>query len=434
MLCIRWRLCLRALRPNGVALVNLDSGTLIAALAVVCAVLASLLAITWIQNRAIPAFGIWTFAFSLCAIASVIVGARNWFPGLLALDIANTLRLLAFGVAWQGGRSLGGRKLLWWLAVAPAILWALACIFFLGEEIRPRVLLAAPFVAAFSFALALELWRAVPREWGISHLAVAILGVHGAVFAARFMIAVFSPASTDPKMGLAAPLHPVNLIETLAVGVAIAFLLFSVTREAIGAEHREQALRDPLTGVRNRRGFAEEVEGILARARRSGNFTALLLIDLDHFKSVNDRFGHQAGDRLLRALTDTATGVSRKGDIVGRLGGDEFALALADADAGLALALAELIRRAVVATRLDDGAGGFTVSIGVASMRGAESLDELFAEADAALYRAKAQGGNSVAAVPADTKVLRSLLTRGTRDDRRQAGLKGTAVPRDLSR
>ncbi len=370
------------------------------ALVVVCGVITALLALTWVQNRGVPAFGVWTLCFLLCSAAAVFVGLRDRFPGLAGIDIANTLRLLAYGLAWQAARYFGRRKGNWPLAVAPAVLW-LAALWLLpfGDDVRLRVLLTAPLVAAYTFALAGELWRIAPERWGIIPFAALILAFHGAFFLWRFVVALFVPGSVvAADVGIAAPLNPFGLLQMLGAAVVLSFLLLSTAKEAIGNQHRAAALLDPLTGVSNRRGFTDEVGRMLARAGRNGSWTALILIDLDRFKAVNDGWGHPTGDRLLKALTDTMTEVIRAGDVLGRLGGDEFAVALAESRIDQALVLAERLRRAVAALKIESGKGeiGFTVSVGVASLRGEQSLDTLMGEADAALYRAKATGGNRV--------------------------------------
>jgi diguanylate cyclase (GGDEF)-like protein len=381
--------------------VGLDAGTLITALVVVCSVLAGLLALTWLQNRSVRAFGIWTVCFFLCAIAAAIVGMRDWLPGLLAFDIANVFRLLAFGMAWQAARYFTDGRSNWPLALAPTALWIVAWATILADgDLRQRILITTPLIAAYALSMAGELWRAsAPGRFGVMRLAAALAAIHGIAFAARFFIALRMPESVvSAELGLAAPLHPINILEALAAGVAFAFLLLSITKEAIGEQHREAALLDPLTGVGNRRGFTDEVGRMLSRAERSGAWTALILLDLDRFKAINDSWGHPTGDHLLRVLTETTRRVLRPGDVIGRLGGDEFAIALADSRIDQALVLAERIRRAVAAMRIERVGGEirFTVSVGVASLREAPSLDLLFGEADAALYRAKARGGNRV--------------------------------------
>ncbi len=379
---------------------GLDPETLVTALVVVCGVIAGLLAVTWTQNRSVPAFGVWTLCFLMCAVAAALVGARDRLPGLLAIDIANALRLLAYGLAWRAARYFTSSKGNWLLALAPAALWAAACwLSPFDDAVRGRILITAPLLAAYAFALAGELWRIAPQRWGIMPLAALLLTIHGLVFVVRFLAALFVPGSVlATDVGIAAPLHPAGLIEMLAAAVVLSFLLLSIGKEAVGNQHREAALLDPLTGVSNRRGFTDEVGRMLARAARNGSSTALVLIDLDRFKSVNDGWGHPTGDRLLKVLTDRMMGIIRAGDVLGRLGGDEFAVALAESRIDQALVLAERLRRAVAEAKIESGRGevSFTVSIGVASLRGAQSLDALMSEADAALYRAKAGGGNRV--------------------------------------
>jgi diguanylate cyclase (GGDEF)-like protein len=382
----------------------LDGQTLATALLVVCAALSGLLALTWLQNRSVPAFGLWTISFVLCAVAAGFVVAQDMFPGLVAIDIANALRFLAFGVAWHAARRFGGRKGSWTIAITPALAWfgAMGLSLF-GDELRPRILVAAPVVAAFASAMAVELWRASPRSQWIARLAAALLMIHGTVFAARFAYVLLTWATPlDPGSSIAGPFHPIAILEGLILAVALAFLLMSATKDEIGKRHLEAALIDPLTGVLNRRGFEAEAGRMLFRAARDGSSTALILLDLDHFKAVNDTWGHPVGDLALCAVAKTMAAELRGGDVIGRLGGEEFVIALAANRTDQAALLAERIRRAVADLPIRGGEGlvDLTVSIGVAAHRGATSLDKLMAHADAALYRAKAAGRNRVELAP----------------------------------
>ena len=135
---------------------GLDARTLATVLLVVCTVLAGLLALTWLQNRNVPAFGMWTISFALCAAAAGFVVAQDSFPGLLAIDIANALRFLALGIALAGRpafrRPQGETGS---LALAPAVLWLAACaLSVFGEDLRLRILVASPVVAIGAFAIA----------------------------------------------------------------------------------------------------------------------------------------------------------------------------------------------------------------------------------------------------------------------------------------
>ena len=125
------------------------------------------------------------------------------------------------------------------------------------------------------------------------------------------------------------------------LAVALAFLLLSAAKDEIGLKHRDAAFVDPLTGVLNRRGFEAEAERMLLRAARDGSSTALLVLDLDHFKAVNDNWGHPVGDLALRAVAKAVAEELRGGDVIGRLGGEEFVIALAGNRTDQAAVLAE---------------------------------------------------------------------------------------------
>ena len=166
---------------------------------------------------------------------------------------------------------------------------------------------------------------------------------------------------------------------------------------------REQAMKDPLTRLGNRRYFMERAQAALARRQRRGGSLAVLMLDIDRFKEINDRYGHQAGDEVLRALGGVLAGSVRASDVCGRLGGEEFALVLQDEEREGAAAAAERLRTAI--ERLHVGSGRkewirFSASIGVAACpQDGESLASLMKRADARLYHAKEGGRNSVIAV-----------------------------------
>ena len=251
-----------------------------------------------------------------------------------------------------------------------------------GEDLRLRILVASPVVAVGAFAIARELWRATPRSPWIARLAAALLCVHGTAFAARFaFVALMAGSQLEPGSSIAGPFHPIAILEALVLAVALAFLLLSAAKDEIGLKHREAALVDPLTGVLNRRGFEAEAERMLLRAARDGSSTALLVLDLDHFKAVNDSWGHPVGDLALQSVAKTVAEELRGGDVIGRLGGEEFVIALAGNRTDQAAVLAERVRRAVAALAIRHGEASvdLTVSIGVAAHRGVDVAREAHA-------------------------------------------------------
>jgi diguanylate cyclase (GGDEF)-like protein len=165
----------------------------------------------------------------------------------------------------------------------------------------------------------------------------------------------------------------------------------------------ETASRDTLTGLLNRRALFERLSTEVAHATEVGGDLGLLMVDVDHFKRVNDTFGHVAGDQVLRAVAMTGTQALRAGDVLARYGGEELAVVARGADKASALALAERFRRMISELRVEVGGGavGMTVSIGVAVLsecpRWTNGLD-LVALADERLYMAKNGGRNRVCA------------------------------------
>jgi diguanylate cyclase (GGDEF)-like protein len=379
--------------------VVLDAGTLVAALVVVCVALACLLVITWAQSRGEPALATWVFCFALAAVAAVIAAVRDWLPGSVGVETSIALRLFALGLAWRGARQFAGQKANWVLVCAPAFVWlaaAGALSAFDGDE-RLRVVVEAPLVAAYSLAIGAELWRVDTRLLWFARAAAVVLWAHGLFSLTRFFTALtLSGAELQASIGY--PLHPITVLEKLTVAVALAFVLLSAARDQASLHYMRDALLDPLTGVSNRRGFEAEVTRMLARARRNSSPTALLLLDLDHLKQVNDGVGHLAGDRALQELANAVGATLRAGDLLGRLGGDEFAVAAAECRLDQAFDLARRIRGVASALVVRHGSDELrlSVSIGVASLHEADSLEELVKQADTALYRAKWGGRDRI--------------------------------------
>ncbi|WOK36366.1 diguanylate cyclase [Sphingomonas sp. C3-2] len=202
-----------------------------------------------------------------------------------------------------------------------------------------------------------------------------------------------------------------QLIVLIASSVQIGLLSLAFTWQMLGlreerdaaraaqAELNELAHRDALTGLLNRRGFVQQFNRQLRDAEFKGTPTALLVIDIDHFKSVNDRFGHEAGDLVLKAIGAQLLTLERNGCLVGRLGGEEFVLALPDTDSAKAAKFAETVRHQISRTTLPDAlpAGErVTASIGCTENIRGMRFAGMFRNADSALYEAKNAGRNRV--------------------------------------
>lgn len=168
-------------------------------------------------------------------------------------------------------------------------------------------------------------------------------------------------------------------------------------RKQTEAALEQLSQRDPLTGVANRRYFSERATQEFVRARRFGRKLSFIMLDIDWFKRVNDRWGHASGDRVLKNLCDSAYAVLRQTDLFARIGGEEFAVMLPDTDGDGAFLLAERLRQNIAAQGLTEGDDtiSYTVSAGVATLMAEDAgAENILKRADVALYEAKGAGRN----------------------------------------
>jgi diguanylate cyclase (GGDEF)-like protein len=203
--------------------------------------------------------------------------------------------------------------------------------------------------------------------------------------------------------GVRFPANPAGVVLGLAVsaalGIAVWLLLASAAR--LRRQNRKLvalAATDPLTGALNRRFATELCERELLRARRAGRPFSIVLFDLDHFKQINDTYGHMTGDAVLRGVCDATAALLRRSDVLARWGGEEFIVVAPETDAAGALHAAERLRQGIEALSEDPESplAGLqvTASFGVATFDGDEDTDSVFERADRALYRAKSEGRN----------------------------------------
>jgi diguanylate cyclase (GGDEF)-like protein len=379
------------------ALMSIDSFTLVVASCAVICVLGFVFLYLWRQDRGAPWFGWLAISYVLGASAAMLLGTRAYGPNFVNTGIATALLICCFGCIWSGARVFERRKVMWWpLLVAPG-LW-------LGSFLLPdfstmlglRVVMASIPSSAFLLLGALELWRGRAEALPSRRAAIAFHFSAGVFFAFRIGSVALLPF---PLGGL--QIHPVAMAAfnfiTFVHAMFLMVLMITLTKERRESEQRTLAESDALTGLPNRRAFASEAERLLRKQKYHHAPLALLILDLDHFKTINDRFGHDAGDRVLVEFGAVLDGALRRDDFRYRMGGEEFCCLLPGLTLREAQATAERICEAFQATTVNvlGGVVRGTVSIGVSSTDiCGYVLEDLLNEADAATYEAKASGRN----------------------------------------
>jgi diguanylate cyclase (GGDEF)-like protein len=378
---------------------NLDVNTLFMVTIYVEAILGLLLLFAWAQNTQIRGVCWWGFAHLFRAASVVLFGMYGAAPDLITIDLANALLFTAFAVTWTGARVFDGRPVEPVYLVTGAVLWLLVCrLPVLSEAVDVRALIASGIITAYTWLTAYEFWRGRSEQLVSRWPAIFMLFAHGALFLLRTPLVARLPWSPTNNMFGSVWLTVLSF-EALLFTISVAFILLAMAKERTELRHRTAAMVDPLTGIANRRAFLHDA-ALLAK-RHSGNPrpTAVLLIDLDHFKSINDRFGHALGDHVLEIFTGSARQSIRSSDLIGRLGGEEFAAVLYDTSRDKAVAVAERIREsfAQASQEVDGRPVCATVSVGLVHCQGAVlDVPELLAQADQALYFAKERGRNRV--------------------------------------
>jgi diguanylate cyclase (GGDEF)-like protein len=376
---------------------SLDVHTLFLVTIYVEAILGLLLLFAWLQNLEIRAVAWWGCSHLMRAGSIVLFGST--VSQVIAIDLANALLFLSFAVTWTGARVFDGRKPLALAIVAGPLVWLVAChLPGVGTLPELRLLLASGIIATYTWLTAYEFWRGREEPLVSRWPAILVLFAHGSVFLLRTPIAAMLPWALLGEEHGSVWLTAISF-EALMFTISIAFIFLAMAKERTEFCHRTAAMVDPLTGIANRRSFLQDASDLTTRHAATAGSTAVLLMDLDHFKSINDRFGHAIGDRVLQVFAESTRETIHAADLFGRLGGEEFAAVLRNAEREDAIAMAENIHRHFVeaAAYVDGYKVGATVSIGVViSQDNALDMPELLAQADQALYYAKERGRNRV--------------------------------------
>jgi diguanylate cyclase (GGDEF)-like protein len=403
--------------------VEIDNFTILASTGAVVFVLGALFVFMWRQDTK-AGWLIWLASpYFLGALAVVFLAPRGHISNLITMGLGTSAMLLALGAFWAGARVFEGRRPILWLPVAVAVGWlALFALpgFDQGALLAIRVALASSVAAAFMFLGAWEFWRG-RAEVLPSRLPVIIFYITaGCFFAFRIVAVGWLPFPLGGQVAHPLATAAFNLV-VFTHALFIGMLTISLTKERREATQRALAETDPLTGLLNRRAFAADAEKILRRQKQAHAPMALLILDLDHFKSINDRWGHDAGDRVLVEFAAVLGRCLRQDDMRYRIGGEEFCCLLPGLTMREAQGIADRICETFQASSVDVLGGSVrgTVSIGISSTDLCGFvLEDLLSEADAAAYEAKATGRNRAVLAIASPKVPSLTLVGSVADVR----------------
>jgi diguanylate cyclase (GGDEF)-like protein len=373
---------------------SLDISTLYIVAALVGVMLGGMLLFFGRQQK-IPALNWWGAAYILGAVS---IGVWTLTSSLLDERLAlafNAVGFVACGMVWSAARVFHGRQPNWIGLPLGAIVWLVVIMCPPDETSAMRLTIGAGIVAAYAVLTANELWsdrrKAMQRRWP----ALMVPVLHGFVLMLPILLGHVLRASGS-SFGSSIWV-PIFAFELVLYAVGTVFVIFMLVSDRAVQTHKAAASTDPLTGMFNRRGFAEATARVIEREANAGRPVTVLIFDIDHFKSINDRFGHAAGDEILKLFAIVVTSALRMTDLSGRIGGEEFA-ALLPCPIEEAVSAAERVREAFAASGIavDDAPVDTTVSIGVAGGPPGTELEVLLAAADTALYQAKRGGRNRV--------------------------------------
>jgi diguanylate cyclase (GGDEF)-like protein len=368
-----------------------------------------LLLLSWVQHRDVGALAVWSMGFFMGSAGTALIAARGAIPDIWSIFVGDAILAGGYGMIWAGARLFGGRRPIVTVMIAGALIWLLACQFEIFYTTpRLRIILMSMIIAGYSLLAAWEFWRERGDGQLTRWLVVGLLCAHAAVFLSRIPLDQTVMLPINPNDAHADWLSFLAF-EGIFFAFCVAYLFGSIAREQVVLAYKRASMMDPLTGVANRRAFFALGRRLVRRGILDRRPAALMIFDIDHFKEINDSFGHQAGDEVLRMFCSVATSALRPTDLFARLGGEEFACIVPHSSLDSATRIAERIRREFEATPLDVNADPLnaTVSVGVTVAGGRDpDLSRLMTEADQALYRAKEGGRNRVEITPSHLQAV----------------------------
>jgi diguanylate cyclase (GGDEF)-like protein len=363
----------------------------------------------WLRHRDQIALQQWALATAAGGAGTLVLGVFGPVPTIGPGIVGNTLVVAGVVLAWESMRRFNGqpaadRRV---IALILGFLIGFSVAWLLGADVRARVIIGSLALALYAFLAAREIMLGGQGEQLSGR---ATLGIIFSIVSLDMLIraghAAFEPPSGKDLAFFADPIQGHTLF-AMTIGLVCLSIggLSTMANERLLHRYERLALTDELTELPNRRFLLERGEQLARRAAFNGRPLAVLVMDLDRFADINERFGHAGGDQALRAFASLLRSHARPTDLAARHGGEEFCALLPDTDTGEAAKIAERLRTAVAGSSLDVKGQPmtFTVSIGLASVQDGDLLAAID-RADKALYRAKRAGRNQVAVAAKGTE------------------------------
>lgn len=378
--------------------------------AVLCIVM--LLVLSSLVRSGTPGIREWTLANAMAFVSLLLFAFRGVVPDFFSIEVANGLLASALALVYVGLRRFFSLDVPFKSLIAGLILTVAGVAFFhyIVDSISIRIVVVSLFHGAVSLCIGLTILKS-DKSLRMRYPFLFTAGMAFLFALGHFIRGAVYASGSD---ALSWALHPSvwNLL-FLSIGTMV-LPIYSMgavmmAHDRMMSKALDDANRDFLTGIWSRRALFDIAERELARAHRTKRPLSLLVFDVDHFKKLNDSFGHAAGDQVLIVIAQRATQEIRVMDYVARIGGEEFAVLLPEVDASSAFVIAERLRGSLndyAYPELDKFNVGMpisvSVSIGIASATENESISELLNRADKALYQAKAAGRNTVSLATAE--------------------------------
>ncbi len=382
---------------------HLHTPTLFFMTVLVTFIMATVVLAFWRFNRGLPGLTEWGLTAVIGLVMFLTVGLRDRLPELVAVWLTNACLFMVPYLGWTGCRAYLGLTRPKWPQAFLAGLGMLALItyFTVAEpNLHARIAIQS-LVAGFMYGLmaktiAVGGWQRYPARYTLALIVVA-----HAVFMLTvrpWLLITGNADATDNRLVLASWI----LLESMVFYLLLSISTMMLVIEYLSSKLISQAEIDPLTQAFNRHAFMTLLNKARSRCERRDLPLSVMMIDLDHFKSINDSWGHHAGDQVLRQFCALASATLRNEDVIGRMGGEEFCVILTATNLSEAHEIGERLRQACEAETVlsDETRIRYTISVGIAQVKESETLEAAIRRADQAMYRAKHIGRNRVELAP----------------------------------